>query len=279
MNASRIWILGGSVVIAAILVLGWFVAISPALAQAASNDAERATVAAQNETYVAELATLKADYENLDGLRDELNTLSVQVPTFMNNPGILSAISDAAAGVGATVTDIQPEDPKLFEAATPNATTPVPAEQPAEGEAASTPAPSDPDADPTVPAEPVTTGPGGIVPISAPDTNLVTAGDFYTASITIKVNADLAQTLTMVKLLQDSKRIFLVKSVESAATGPSGPEGTITMLVYVHKDPIGVVLGQQNKAHGKPGDPATEPTPTPTPTETPTPEPTETPAP
>jgi hypothetical protein len=248
-NATRLWLLGGSVLIVAVLVLGWFAAISPALSQAASNEIDRATVAEQNQVYEADLAQLKLEFENLASLKGELDQLAIEVPPTADLPGLIRIIEGAASASSVTVTGIQPSTPLAFVAALPEIEPTVPAdgavptdESTAEPDSSSSTVPSEVE---TLPAE-VAPGEGGVVPIDPADVAVVSAGGFYTMEVQIQVAGDLGQALAIVSNLQSAKRIFLVTAV-NAQSGES-PSSTITGLVFVRVDPE-----------------------TPTPTETPTP--------
>lgn len=234
MNATRLWMIGGSVLIVAALVLGWFLAISPALAVVAANESDRRAVVEENELYAADLAKLKTEFESLPTLREELDELALEVPHTVDMPGLLRTIDAAASASGVSVTGIQPADPALFVAAVPEPLTTdssAPVAEPTDPEAA---APEvDAGEEPAVTAAPVA-GSGGVVPIHPADLTAVTAGNFYTLEVRIQIAGDLGQALAMAQNLQNSSRIFLVTGVTSQSG--ENPTGTIVGLVYVQKD-------------------------------------------
>ncbi len=79
-TSSRIWTIGAVIAIVAIVAMGWFLGISPALTQAGLADTQRASVVAQNLVHEQEIVALKKQFTQLPDLRDQLAVLRSAVP-------------------------------------------------------------------------------------------------------------------------------------------------------------------------------------------------------
>lgn len=79
--STRIWTFATVIVMIVVVALGWFLGISPKLADAARFDADRQSVIAQNDLARATIAQLQADFDNIDELRLELEELRAEFPT------------------------------------------------------------------------------------------------------------------------------------------------------------------------------------------------------
>ncbi|NYF09627.1 Tfp pilus assembly protein PilO [Leifsonia sp. AK011] len=266
MNARRLWQIGGSLVIVAILVLGWFVAVAPVLAEAAGNEADRAEVADQNSVHEATLASLKAEYENIAALRAQLDELAIAIPADTAQSDLVRDISAAAAASGVVISTIRFEDAATFVPASAEPAEPV--TDPADGEEStdatddSTPSETDAAATDATGAAPAVADPtAGIVEVDPADLALLGSGQFVTVPVTIEFVGEPEQLLTMASALQSMKRLFLVSGFKMDASQPP-PRGTVSGLAYVLLDQDDVLTR---------GDDTTSPEPTPTPTETPTP--------
>jgi len=77
---GRIWLAGGALIAVIVVAFGWFILAMPQLDQAAEADVQQASVQAQNDQLQAVLTTMKAQYENLDALKEQLEELQLSVP-------------------------------------------------------------------------------------------------------------------------------------------------------------------------------------------------------
>ena len=263
MSARRLWQIGGSLVVVAILVLGWFAAVSPVLAEATQNELDRAAVAEQNAVHEATLASLKAEYQNIDELRLQLDEFAAAIPADTAMPALVRDIAAAAAASGVVISAIRSEDAVDFLPASAAPVEPAapPADAAEEGDdAASTEtdaAASDTGADPTASGDPS----AGIVDVDPADLALVGSGQFVTVPITIEFVGEPEQLLTMASALQSMNRVFLVTTFKIEGTQVP-PRATVSGLAYVLLDKDGVLTAEDDAAADQP---------TPNPTETPTP--------
>lgn len=254
MNARRLWQIAGSIVIAAILVVGWFAAVSPVLTQAGANESQRAAVEAENEIQAATLVDLKSEYENIDEIRQQLDNLGVGIPEQAAAADLLRDIDGAAASAGTFVLAVRTGDPAVFVPAVAGGPAEgVPSAEPAEGDTESEPAEgSTEETVPTAGTSTVPTDPtAGIVEVDPADLALLRTGQFVTIPVTVEVTGTADQIIVMANSLQSMERLFLITEF-SLDTSPE-IKGTIQGLVYVLVDEHSVLSA------------------TPTPTETPTP--------
>jgi len=116
MNVTRMISIAMGLLAVGVLALGWFLGISPILAQGAAAEAQRTSVELQNAQLSAELASLKADFETIDEARAELEVLGEAVPAGAETAELSAQISGAASAAGAAVTSLTYTNPTLYTA-------------------------------------------------------------------------------------------------------------------------------------------------------------------
>lgn len=251
MNANRIFAIVTVLVIGAIFGLGWFLGVSPLLAQAALADADRLAVEQTNLAETAKLEQMRAIYEQVDELEVELADLRVSIPAEVDSDFIYRLFADYQAASGVVVKTITTAEAVPYGTVTAGGDAAVPA-----------PAPSD--------------GSGGTPTASAP-------AEFYTVPLTFGFESQpVASVYAFAEQLQASPRLFLVTSIVADSTASS----TVTAYMFVMRDdaaPRAAAYLALNgllteKVAGKVSpQPTPEPTPTPGATAEPTPTPTPTP--
>ena len=200
----------------AIIALGWFLGVAPRLADAATAEVERQSVAAQNEGLEVQLGQLREDFERIDELRAEVAELRASIPDFADYAGFVSELNGLAASTGAVVSRLSVGDASWYPSAQASAEAPAedaPAAPP-EGVASAAGVPTEAAAGPVQ------------VPI---DTSLVNGSNFVAIPVTIEVTADYDQAVSLIGALQAEKRLFLVTGF--AYGGASNPR--IDGLLYV----------------------------------------------
>jgi len=232
MTASRLWTAGAALVIAAILGLGWLLGVAPLLAQASTADTERASVEAQNLAQRATLETMRADFDRLDEIREELDGLRSSVPAEEATDLFAIAVEQAALAHGVFVTSI------------------VASEMPflgAQGDAAI--------------ASP---GVGGVAMTTA-------AGAVYAIPVTIVFEGEETALLATLRDLQALSRLFIVNNVTATIdiAAPAIPTATVSGYIFLLTDRS--LAPTPEDAAVAPPAPRPTPTPQPTPSETPAP--------
>lgn len=114
MNVTRLVSIAMGLLAVGVLALGWFLGISPILAQAAAADAQRTSVELQNAQLAADLVSLKADFETIDEARAELEVLGEAVPANAATAQLSAQISGAASSTGAAITSLTFNNPSLY---------------------------------------------------------------------------------------------------------------------------------------------------------------------
>jgi hypothetical protein len=274
-NSTRLWVIGAAILMVAILALGYFVGVSPKLAEASAAAAQMQQADSQNASEQATVDKLRGEYNNMSALTAKLATLQLAIPSTPDGNGMVQEISAAASQSGVQFTSITFGEPVPF--ASSASTSAVPPTT------TSAPAPS------STPTPAPTSAPA---PTSGAGTNAATAaapasGVAYTVAVTLQVSGTVSQVMAFDTLLQNGTRLFLAtslgfgtstattKTTGSASTTTVGDVGTLTGYVFV-------VSGSSAIPVSAPAPTAT-PTPTPGPTGTPiptgTPTPTATPKP
>lgn len=115
MNASsRIWVIVAVLLSVAIVALGWVVGVSPKLTEAATADSQRSSVEANNQLQEIQLAKIKEQFENIDGLRSQLDELHLQVPKSADLARFVGELHSLEQATGATIQTLTASDPQLF---------------------------------------------------------------------------------------------------------------------------------------------------------------------
>ena len=223
MIATRVWSVGAVALIGAILALGWFLGISPLLAQKAAADAERASVEAQTVAQQATLQVMKADFENLDAILAELKPLEASIPSYEGVELFAAYVSTVAAQHELSVTTYVASEMPFGGAVV-------------EGEAATT-----------------SSGTGGPALQTA-------AGTVYALPITIGFEGTPEALTDAVRTLQTGPRLFLVQNVSFARGSAGGtPSATVTGYLFLLTDralaatPADVATTPTGTAEGVPG--------------------------
>jgi hypothetical protein len=253
MTTNRLWVIGLSAAIIAVLALGWFLLIAPFLAAAQLAADEVASVRDQNLAQQTALISLKDQFEHLDELKAELGDLEAAVPSDEELFDFVDELTRQAADTGVvldtyTASEALPWGSQYVTTATGSA-----AETPATPDPAATPPATDPSVSATVP------GPGaGIAGLES---------KLYTIGVSIGVKGTPAQVLAYVNAMQLQNRYFLVTNVAFSGGVTTDPAGTLTGFLLVLNDPAATPPAPTSES------PAPSATSTPTPSAT-----TETPA-
>ena len=206
---NRLWAIGTAIVVIAILVLGWFLGVSPSLAQAAISDDQRVSVEEQNVRHEATLAELKTQFENIDEYKTELAGLRRAIPAGGDLSTFIGQLQDLEAQSGVIVKSITTTDavPFLNSAIV---TTPA-VEAPVDGAETQ----------------------GGAIETVAP-TSGVNELNFVSIEVGLSVSGSREQVLDFVDALQLGSRLYLVTGlsiVEDDLTGTF--TASVTGAVYV----------------------------------------------
>lgn len=259
MTATRVWTVGAVLVIVGILALGWLLGVSPLLAQTAAADAERAGVETQNLAQQSQLAVMKADFENLDAVQQELLALQASIPAEERTEVFASAVETFAAATGVVLRSYVASEMPFLGASVDGAVT-------------------------------STAGVGGVALATS-------AGTVYAIPVTIGVEGSPEAAMDFVRTLQAGHRLFLVNSVSfdrggvgtATVTGyiflltdrplaptpedaaAAAPENTSNYEVPDLNEALPEWLGGEGSAPSTVTGGGATPTPTPTPTGTPAP--------
>jgi Tfp pilus assembly protein PilO len=199
MTTTRVWTVGAVLVIAGILALGWLLGVAPLLAQTAAAEAERAGIETQNLAQQSQLAVMKADFENLDAVQQELLALQASIPAEERTEVFASAVETFAGANGVVL--------KSY----------VAGEMPFLGAQVDGAAPTS------------TAGVGGVALSTS-------AGTVYAIPVTIGVEGTPEAAMDFVRTLQAGQRLFLVNSVSFDRGTRGTPSATVTGYIFLLTD-------------------------------------------
>lgn len=236
MKGNRLWILGTVAAIAAIVLVGWLLGVSPKLTEISAATAERDSVESMNTVQAAEIATLRDKQENFDDLETQLDKVRSSIPDRVLAEDFSDAVSAAATTTASKLTGITlAEAGPWGVAAVPDG---APVAESGEG----------------VESPPIPTAPEGV----------------YTVAVTITLEAEPASFFGVVDMLQKGPRLFLVTNL--TYDYDEDKTGTIVGYLFVIVDPNAPVPTADQIADPQPA-PTETPTPSESPTPTPTPAP------
>jgi Tfp pilus assembly protein PilO len=252
MNSDRLWIIGAVAGMIVVALAGWFVGISPIVAQASAADATVASTMANNAASESKLASLKTQFAGIDKLQKTLDSLRESIPEGADASVFLQELNTLSAEYNVALTSVTINAATIYQAATPTAPTT------SGSTATSTPTPSP---TPTTPA--AATTPATVVP----------TGGLVIVPVQITVTGAFDDVKSFVGALQSGARLYLATSVEIGSS--SGVfTGSITGDIFTVAG-----ISTPTKSDTPTPIPIPTPTPTPTPTGTPTPGVTSTPTP
>jgi Tfp pilus assembly protein PilO len=114
MNGTRIWVVGGLVVILVILGLGVLVGVKPQLDAAAALEADRANVEVVNAQHDATLRSLKEQFVRVDEIRSEVAVLRDAVPAQADLDSFTGELAALQSQYGVVIGSYTPGDPAMF---------------------------------------------------------------------------------------------------------------------------------------------------------------------
>ena len=231
MQTIRLWAIGATILMAAIIALGWLLGISPKLSEAAASAEQAESVEANNVTQEAVLEGLKKDFSEIEERRAELKALQVQIPEGDSLAEFIGEMHDLEQASGTVLTNFTAGDGVGFVPAAADPAAPAPAEASAPVE----PTAVDPD-DPAAVA-------AALKSKIAAEAATLSPAQFIVIEVTVQVTGSQAQVLDFVNRVQHGDgRLFLITqlTVEGDQTDGAVYNGTITGNVYVLLNPADV---------------------------------------
>jgi Tfp pilus assembly protein PilO len=106
MSLQRVWVFASIALAAVILLLGWFLAISPLLSAAGEANSQRVQVAAENKAHEAKIAELKIQFQDIDTLRAELADMQLGLPPTEATDSLLDQLAAKAVTNAVTIAEV-----------------------------------------------------------------------------------------------------------------------------------------------------------------------------
>lgn len=114
MSTLRLWVIGAVLASVVIIALGWFLGVSPRLAEVASAEAERQSVETINVGYEATLIELQQLSAELPALSAELDALRLSIPADPALSPLLGELNALAESSGVFLDQVVASPPALF---------------------------------------------------------------------------------------------------------------------------------------------------------------------
>lgn len=189
-DKKKFWVVSSVFAMVVIVGGGWLVGIAPQLAVVATANQNRASVEIKNAANQVLLTRLKKDYQNIDDLKKQLDSLRVTVPASAEISTFVTELNTLANLHQITVKSISVSDAKPY--------TPVesaPASTPEKAAGATAPNPK------------------------------ITAANFIVIPVQFSVTGDYAKVLNFVHDVQIGPRLFFVSTL--SITGSTTATGTV----------------------------------------------------
>lgn len=117
MSILRLWVIGSVFVAVLVVAVGWFLGVSPRLAEASTSNLERRSVEQLNAGYEATLVELRALTEDLPSIQRELDAIRTAIPTDASVSTLLGQLNGLAEAAGVTLTSVEATQPALVSGA------------------------------------------------------------------------------------------------------------------------------------------------------------------
>ncbi|MBX3068527.1 MAG: type 4a pilus biogenesis protein PilO [Microbacteriaceae bacterium] len=111
---SKAWLAVAALVSVLVLVLGWFLGLSPKLAEISDANQQRETVEAGNLRQEARLAQLKKEFANIDELKEQLAEVQLGLPPGDDLPTFLGQLHQLETQSGTKLTKFTASDGQKY---------------------------------------------------------------------------------------------------------------------------------------------------------------------
>jgi Tfp pilus assembly protein PilO len=214
--STRTWRIGGIAAAVLILVLAWFLAVSPTLEKASALEVETASQQAASEQLRSRISLLKKQSEELPAQEAKLAAIQQRMPATAALPTLIRNLTTVAEAANVTVASVTPGRPAaVAQPAPPPPPPPVEGEDAAdEAEEGDDSAAPDAAAAPAVPAGPQ---------VQSMSLNITACGTF-------------AQLRNYLRELEQMKRVVSVSglSISKGSCGEGSAEDDLTASVTAH---------------------------------------------
>jgi hypothetical protein len=109
--STRVWTFATVITIVVVVALGWFLGVSPKLAEMNRYDTERAAVVLQNQLSRTTLAQIEADFERLDEFEQQLSALQAEFPELPEYADAVETFLRGLVSEGLTLESLVIEEP------------------------------------------------------------------------------------------------------------------------------------------------------------------------
>jgi len=112
---NKIWLVAAGIVSVGVLLMGWFLGVSPQLDEMNSAAAQKESVIAQNAAIQASIDTLRQESEQIDELKQELTDMQIALPPGDELSTFLGQLHDLEDLSGVVLTSFSASDGEAFQ--------------------------------------------------------------------------------------------------------------------------------------------------------------------
>ena len=211
-SARNTWIIGTAFVCIGLLLGGWFLVVSPKIAEADASREDTSSVQSRNDSLASKVAVLAKQFAELDASKAELAGLEVGIPTRENGTAFLATINELATLHQVTVVNVTPNVPVAV-------VPPEAAEEPVPVPPATEGATDEGDDEPS---EEPTAIDGSVTPTAHASVDAVVEG-FATVPFSLTVVGSYANTVAFLNDLQIATPRLVLVSAVNIVSQPEAP--------------------------------------------------------
>lgn len=113
LQKKQLWLVGGALAAALLIVLAWFTVIGPEVSHGSSLNEQTASVQTQNTALQSKVAKLQADSANMAELNRKQREAQAALPGDSGLPDFIRQLGEQAATAGVTVASITTDMPEV----------------------------------------------------------------------------------------------------------------------------------------------------------------------
>jgi Tfp pilus assembly protein PilO len=221
-NKNRLWVAGTLVAIVAVALVGWFLGISPIVAQTNNANVQRTSLETLNGTSEARVAELKEEFAGISSIEAKLTGLQESVPMTADLPVFLREVNSLTSSNDVTLGTVSIGDAQSYVAPVSATETSTDSASGSTATASPSPSPSataSTDSTSSTTATATATGPGARL-VQIP--------------ISITVTGTYAKVMAFTGGVQNGDRLYFVNSVNVVQATSDSDDFTATIAGFIY---------------------------------------------
>ncbi|HEX4392382.1 MAG TPA: hypothetical protein VH084_12720 [Mycobacterium sp.] len=213
MNSDRLWVIAAVAVMVVIAIGGWFVGVSPIVAQGAAADSQTASINQANSANQAKVALLKKQFAHIAKFQNKLDKLRLSIPEQTQASAFLAEVNALCQKDSVTLASLTIASSTIYQAPTTKTTS---ADSSTTSTATPTPTPT--------PSTPTAT-PGS--------TTGASAGQLVQIPVQITVGGSISQVVDFMGDVQLAARLYLAAGSGLSYSPTDGTyQGSLTGFLF-----------------------------------------------